>query len=492
MTMASGHPRRGEPKKGWAYRRWAWVPLLLTLLIRMGWMAHFPADAIAPVDAEGFHLLAVNVMDGRGFAIGWEPPFCPTAVRTPLYPLFIAGTYTFLGRTPQAVVLVQALLEALTTALVIALARALVGHGGGVRGRLPLLAGLLYALNGSTQRFTGTLLSEALLLPILAAVVTVTVRLLTRPRLRLAAGAGGLWALALLTKPNGQFLVLAVGLIVTLRLLHRVHAPVAGTRRWAMSFLFWGVLAAGILPWVLRNRLVLDRWLFSTAFEENLARVSAVATRAALAGVTAEPWSETWEHLYRQMVVEVDPAAGVIAEPVRDVACATLDRYHREVAVAAGTLVRRHPGTCLMAHLNGVVQSLLDPGHRLWYHVLTRAEWQETGVVADIGDRVGWALARGAVGDALEAFWQERVVRIPPRAAAIWWGLALGRLGAVWLTWRGLLRLRSMPFVALLLLAVVAYHIVLPGPIAHDRFYVPAIPVVVVLIAHGAAGRYNS
>ncbi len=49
---------------------------------------------------------------------------------------------------------------------------------------------------------------------------------------------------------------------------------------------------------------------------------------------------------------------------------------------------------------------------------------------------------------------------------------------------------RRRPVTALLLLGVVLYHIALPGPIAHDRFYVPAIPIVCVLVTQGAEG-YN-
>jgi len=42
----------------------------------------------------------------------------------------------------------------------------------------------------------------------------------------------------------------------------------------------------------------------------------------------------------------------------------------------------------------------------------------------------------------------------------------------------------------LLLAGTVGYHILLPGPIAHDRFYVPVVPVVVALIACGAGRRH--
>ncbi|HNT76583.1 MAG TPA: glycosyltransferase family 39 protein, partial [Anaerolineae bacterium] len=180
-------------------------------MARVLWMGWLPVDPIEPIDAEGFHLLAVNVLAGRGFAIGWEPPFCPTAVRTPLYPLFLMGSYLLLGAQPAHAVLLQVLLEALTTALVIRLGRDLGGRRAGA------LAGLLYALNGTTQRYTGYLLSEMLLLPLIAAALLLTARALHRPTPSRVASSALFWGLALLTKPNIQFLVIAVGLLVTAR-----------------------------------------------------------------------------------------------------------------------------------------------------------------------------------------------------------------------------------------------------------------------------------
>jgi len=158
--------------------------LLLALFVRVAWLLRFPTDPIAPVDAEGFHLLAANMLAGRGFAIGWESPFCPTTVRTPLYPLFVAGSYIALGMEPARVLPVQLLLEVLTTALMMRLGCDLGGR------RVGLWAGLLYACNGTTQRYTGYLLSEALLLPLLTASVWLTLRCLRHPTLQKYALAG--------------------------------------------------------------------------------------------------------------------------------------------------------------------------------------------------------------------------------------------------------------------------------------------------------------
>ena len=471
-----------------------WI-LLLALCARVAWLLRFPTNPIAPVDAEGFHLLAVNMLDGRGLAIGWEPPFCPTTVRTPLYPLFVAGSYTLMGRAPLRMLPLHLLFEALTTALVIRLGRDLGGKRAG------LWAGALYACNGTTQRHIGYLLSEALLLPLLTAALWMTTRCLRRPSTRKAAITGLLWGLALLTKPNVQFLALCVGVVVcssqlsafsSQRLVKRFrrHTPHFSFLFSHFPFLFfWLALGLTLFPWLLRNRAVSGRWMLSTAFEENVARVSAVATLAEIEGVRAEPWTETWDYYYGRLVADArERCEWDVRVPHRDV-CVEQQQRHIEVTRAARDIVFAHPFSYLHAHLRGVLTSLRDPGHRLWYHVLTGQEWESAGVVADIGARMAWSLERGAVGDALHALWSERVARPPLPAGLLWWGLSAARV-AVWgLCGRGVWRLRREPWLLLLLTGSIAYLLLLPGPIAHDRFFVPAVPLAAVLIAVGGYRR---
>ncbi len=475
---------------------WVWCPLLLTALIRALWFSAFPGDPIGSIDAEGFHLLAVNFLEGRGFSIGWDPPFCPNTVRTPLYPLFVAGVYRSSGRLPQMVVLVQVLLEVLTTAWVIALSEVLVSAGRSPRAHkpaanlpasfIPLLAGLLYAVNGTTLRYTGQLVSEALLLPLLTAALYWTLRLLRRPTLARAICAGAFWGFAVLTKPNIQFLALTAGALVVVSVLVAARRQNRGQRLRRSTIAFWAVFFLVVMPWIARNRHATGRWMFSSAFEDNLARVSAVATQAALLGLDVEPWTASWESLYGRLVI----ASGWGGRPEDDLSCGEQLRRRRDIAVTARELVSANLGLYVREHLRGTAQSILDPGHELWYRVLTGNSWQATGVVSDIWGRMAWSLERGAWGDALQVFWHERVVLIPWNAAMVWWGLVLGRLAVVGLCALGTWRLRGQPSTMLLLLGAIVYQIMLPGPIAHDRFYLAAIPAVSVLVARGAGG-YN-
>jgi hypothetical protein len=497
---------------------WLCLPLLLTAAVRAAWLAALPVDPIGPVDAEGFHLLAVNLLERNGFAIGWAPPFCPTAVRTPIYPLFLTGVYTLIGRAPERAVLAHILLEVVTAALVMAWARELTWAGPSsrrsMRGRREAsqtaatmaLAGALYAVNGLTQRFTGYLFAETLLLPALSGAVLLTLRLLRRPTGARAAVTGLAWGAALLVKPNVQYLVAAVGALVTVRLLSGACRSVAphpagpgdGGNATTPSdhraplkrvALYWGGLVLILAPWLVRNQAVLDRWVISTAFEVNTARVSAVATEAALRGVTAAPWTETWEAIYDALEARAaPPAARGYADP-EAAPCDVRRAWERRIAAEARQIVVAHPGTYLGAHIRGALRGLRDPGHQWVYRLLTGEEWEATGVVADIGERMVWSLVRGAVGDALAAFWSQRVTRIPPAAGAIWWGLILIRALTTVLMLRGLWAWRDRPAALLLLSIVLVYHILLPGPIAHDRFYLPIVPVVVVAAAQGIAAR---
>jgi len=146
----------------------------------------------------------------------------------------------------------------------------------------------------------------------------------------------------------------------------------------------------------------------------------------------------------------------------------------------------------LSAHLKGVLRSLLRVGHATWYLDLTGEPWEVTGILEDVWQRMGESFAIGAVGDAFHALWLERVVRAPLGPALLWWGLLLARVLLWWLALRGGLHLFHLrPYVALLLLGTVAYFILLPGPIAYERFYMPAIPATVTLVACGGIRMNN-
>lgn len=463
--------------------------LLLNLLVRTLWLAAFPSTATAPVDAEGYFLLARNMLAGNGFAIAWEQPFCPTTIRTPVYPFFVLISLILTGQVPQRVVLMHLLCEVATCGIAMRMAADIAVTAGANyhQGRIAgILAGFLYAINGTTQRYTGFLYAENLLLPILAIAVLVTLRCLRYGSLRYGLTAGLFWALAILTKPNVQYMAFGAGMVLTLVM---VKHPSSRQRKWLKASSFW--LAMGILlfPWFYRNHKIANQWMVSSAFSENASRVAAVALMAELKSVRAEPWTTTWEYLYDELVIITSVKEGWLFTQEPRFSCQRIARQHSDIAKAAQHLIFKHFPLYIKVHMQGVIQSLLNPGHELWYRILTGKPWSSSGTVSDIWERLYWSLKRAAVEEAIKTFIRQRMTTIQPLAGFVWWVLWIGKIAVFILMLKGLSLLYKHRWCLFLLVGIIMYIIILPGPISHDRFYIPAIPVVTALVATGLLKR---
>ncbi len=95
--------------------------LLLALAFRIA-IAHFlPNDE--PDDGRVYTQLARNVLEQHVYSLDTEPPYQPTLIRLPGYPLFLAGIYSLFGHTNNSAVrIAQALLDTGTCVLVALLA----------------------------------------------------------------------------------------------------------------------------------------------------------------------------------------------------------------------------------------------------------------------------------------------------------------------------------------------------------------------------------
>lgn len=192
----------------------------------------------------GYFLAAYELADSGDF------PLHPK--RAPLYPMFLAGVIAALGPSPEAAVMVQHALGLGTVALVYFIGALAFGRGAG------LIAALVSGINGSLLLMEHTVLSEALLTPILLASLLALLLALRsgRPALFVLAGLG-LGLAALTRPPAAAFLPLV--LVVTI-LQRRSQPPVSVLRRWHPRLAAAGLVCLGFLllvgPWTVRNRLV--------------------------------------------------------------------------------------------------------------------------------------------------------------------------------------------------------------------------------------------
>lgn len=460
-------------------RRWLpWLAVfVVALAARWAYAASLPPGApIWSVDAQGYHALALNLLNGHGFSLNTAAPFLPDAIRTPLYPLLVAAVYAVGGPEPAHVAWLQGLLDAVT-ALVIG---SVVGRLAG-RGWWAWAAGGLYALSPTAWRFSNELLTETVLAALLAWLLWAFVRWTEARQPRWLALAASLAAAALLVKPN---VVLLPALLAAAVGLFAAHTG-GWWARLGPALAVLALAAVLVSPWLVRNRITFGRWLFSHAFDNNLARVSAVATLARAHGERVAPWTPRWEALYSGLLLEAEARFPDFAPVPRTAPEA--DRTFRQLAVVAGDIIRAHPLDFAVAHLSGFARSWVPQEHRYWYERLSGASWASLGSEEGV---FGKALARlRATGpiSALAYVWRARFGALPPLALALWLGWLAAYAIAALLLLRGTGRWRHLPVVLCLVWGTILYVTFLPGPIADIRFRAPVAPLLVVIMALGVA-----
>ena len=197
-------------------------------------------------DVDEYRQLAQNLRQHHVYGRQLETPIRPTAFRPPLYPLVLAGTSPTGTISHWQVMTLHLLMSIASAWTMILLARA---SGAG---RACWLAGLVVTIDPilllhSTQLMTETL---ATLLALLLLLVLLQSDGGSKPRWMLLAGA--IVGLAILCRPT--FLVFAglAWLVIAVR------------RHWKSLVMFSLATGAVLLPWIVRNYLVLGKPVVTT------------------------------------------------------------------------------------------------------------------------------------------------------------------------------------------------------------------------------------
>src|SRR5437773_7937680 len=239
------------------WRRKHWI-VLVTLLFLAAFfrisVAHWLAND-NPDDGRVYAQIARDVLEQHRYSHDAEPPYEPSLIRVPGYPLFIATVYSFFGHTNNgAVRIVQALIDTATCALVGLLAFL---WQPDVR-RKPttaLIALAFAAANPFTTIYSATILPEVPTM-FLAVAVCVTASIALRStspsrQIKFWSATGLLAGMAVMFRPDMGLLVAAVGLTLLAR------AVPAFRLRWqnatAMGAVFSLAFCVVLVPWTIRN-----------------------------------------------------------------------------------------------------------------------------------------------------------------------------------------------------------------------------------------------
>jgi 4-amino-4-deoxy-L-arabinose transferase-like glycosyltransferase len=449
------------------HRRVLSAVLVLALSLRLAFASRVaPSSVYASIDAQGYRILALDLVEHGVLSLRTEPPFVPDGLRTPLYPAFLALLLVATRGAPQAVPVAQACVDTATVALVCCLGSRLAGRRRG------LIAALVYALNPVSFLFIGEAMAEVLLAFLLALTFCAFLHALAATkRWALPLGVTGLLAgLCMLCKPNVLPLppILALGWMVERRL--------PGARKWAEGGLLLAVALLALVPWIVRNQLIFGRPFVSLAFEDNLAHVSAVAAILEPQGEKVAPWTERWEEVYMESVVVPAARAGAWPEDELPRDGAEAARRSAEMAAVALSILRENRLAYLAAHLKGATSSLVPELHRYWYSALTGRPWP---VPTALKETLGQALRQARQGDRQGAW----------HAARDWWSGQAGALRAMWMAsmlvsalglvflLAGLRALRWSPGVLISIGLFLFILVLMPGPIGYVRFWMPGVPL---------------
>lgn len=246
---AARSPEQPEPagdRAGSPWGPWTWLIGAAALGVRVGVV--LSTQVVLQNDSADYQRLGASLAAGHGFGVShFAPGGGPTALRPPLYPLFLGALYRLVGTHVTAARLAGAVLGAVTVVLVVATAWSLWGRA------VAMTAGVVAALLPSLVLASTSVMSEAIAVPLELSAMALALAYRRRPHVGRALATGAVLGAVVLTRPSLAVLVLPIALL----LADRRHLRRAVTAVGA-------VVVAGTLvvaPWVVRDRVVMHAWV---------------------------------------------------------------------------------------------------------------------------------------------------------------------------------------------------------------------------------------
>jgi hypothetical protein len=220
-----------------------------------------------PVDSQVYGQLARNLIEHRVYSPVLEPPYAPSVIRLPGYPLFLAGVYSLFGLEHNtAVRIAQALVDTISCGL-IAFIAFLWEPDAKRKRRTAISALVLAALCPFTAIYVTTILPETLAIFFsLAMCLTATLAFKATTQRRVAvywAASGVLGGIAVLFRPDSALFAAAAGITLVVTTLKRASEASFTTKRDEILFRFARASTLGALfsltfclvlvPWAMRN-----------------------------------------------------------------------------------------------------------------------------------------------------------------------------------------------------------------------------------------------
>lgn len=223
------------------YRRVLVACLVLGLVMRVGMVLALPEMG---GDGPAYEQLAWNLAHNFSYSTSAEPPYQPSRVRSPGYPLFIAVIFVVAGRSQVAVRVTQAVLDTLTAFVIYLIARRVSCAA------TPAFAAGLALVLPFTAVYARYLLTEVLATFMTAVTLLIVISALdSRGRLKFLL-TGTCLGLLILIRPDFALLpIIAIAYFAIV--LRRNQRPIL------LAVALIGIGSVVVLaPWAIRNALV--------------------------------------------------------------------------------------------------------------------------------------------------------------------------------------------------------------------------------------------
>ncbi len=405
-------------------------------------------------DAVQYVQLGENLWSRGVYSRQPSPPYAPDILRTPVYPV-VAGAVESAFGVIWPLYLLQIALSTLTAALVYIVGARLFGRTAGLSGAL------LCAFDPMLAVLNLEAMSEPLYLLLVSLGTLLWAKQLAeaddRPGGRILTGV--IVGLAILTRPSGFYLPIALGI---LELLIRLTPGRRFHLRGALTVVLASYLT--VAPWIVRNYALFQLPRLTTADTINLLYFAGAGVYQVRDGIDRET---------AQARIAADFRLPTLVESnnpwVSGLDIASTDASERR---AARTILLGNPGALLRSSANGVLRAFLAHNAGLLARMMG-GQW--TGGNLDRICTGDFAAARRSVGESGTLAVAVMISELGIVALEV----ALSIVGLILVC-----RRPGVSEAGLMIGGAIAYHvltILIVGPDAYSRHRAPAVPLLCLL-----------
>lgn len=225
---------------------------IIALTLRVGYISFFPQE-LPKYDAAGYDSIAWNISKGRGFSLNNQP----TAFRMPLYPLLLAGIYKIFGHNYYFARLFQAILSAFNCLIIFIIANKIFNR------KIALYSSLLLTCYPVLIVYTGLFLTETVFTFLLSVSMMFLIFWVKEKEIKYILLSGLFLGLATLVRPTTVLLPIFLAFCVYFVVKNRFGAI-------KILLILVGLMCIVLLPWVIRNKIVFNRFIPLTTYHGSL------------------------------------------------------------------------------------------------------------------------------------------------------------------------------------------------------------------------------